>query len=79
MQIIMWYTASEEYKLCNIVLFEFRDCRQITFVTLNGFCPLSEPALFLTGKIKMDERPTKINWKIHTIFTLYLKFWRYFL
>ena len=24
-------------------IFHLRDCRQITFVTLNGFCPLSNP------------------------------------
>ena len=34
-----------------------RDCRQITFVTLNGFCPLSKKnptPLFLADNIKMD-------------------------
>ena len=57
-----------------------RDCRQITFVTLNRFCPLSEPPLFLMDNGKMDRIPTKIKWKIHTFFTLlHFKFWRYFL
>ena len=36
-----------------------KDCRQITFVTLNEFCPLNKQKkktnlLFLTDKIKMD-------------------------
>ena len=71
-----------------------RNCQQITFVTLNGCCSLSEPTptpptpphththtwpLFLTNNGKMDRIPTKIKWKIHTSFTLYFKFWRYFL
>ena len=49
---------------------KFRDCQQITFVTLNGFCPLrkkkkKKPSpLFLTDNIKMDKIPTKIKWKI---------------
>ena len=54
---------------------------QITYVTLYRFRLLSKtpPFLVLTGKIKMDGIPTKIKWKIHTLFTLYLKFWKYFL
>ena len=28
--------------------------------------------------MKMDRTLTKIKWKIHTFFTLYFKFWRYF-
>ena len=55
-----------------------RDCRQITFVTLCGFCPIStKPSTHLvsTDNIKMDTIPTKIKWKI--IFTLYFKFWRH--
>ena len=27
----------------------------------------------------MDRIPNKIKWKIHALFTLYLKFWKYFL
>ena len=50
-----------------------RDCRQVTFVTIIKFCPLPPP-LFLTDKIKMDGIPTKIKWKLHSFFTLYLKF-----
>ena len=44
---------------------------QITFVTLNRFCPLSKPPrvvnhlLFLTDKAKLDGTPTKTKWKIH--------------
>ena len=63
----------------------FRDCRQITSVTLNGFCLLSKippPAscfLMLMDNIKMDTIATKIKWKIHVLLTLYFKFWRYFL
>ena len=63
-------------KIIKIVV---RDCHQITFVTLNRFCPLSELPLFLMDNDKMDRIPTKIKWKIHTFFTLYFKFWRYFL
>ena len=44
-----------------------RDCRQITFViTLNGFCPLSNPPtpLFLMDKTKLDmESEAKLNEK----------------
>ena len=41
-----------------------RDCRQITFVTLNRFFSLSKPTpLFLTENIKMDRIPTKSSEK----------------
>ena len=52
---------------------KLRDCQQITFVTFNRFCPLSNtpPPLpsppFLMDNIKMDRIPTKIKWKIHQI------------
>ena len=54
-----------------------RDCRQITFVTLNRFCLLSKKPstpLFLTDNIKIDRIPIEIKSKIHTFFTLYFKF-----
>ena len=54
-----------------------RDCRQITFVTLNRFCPLSKKPsspLFLMDNIKIDRIPTEIKSKIHTFFTLHFKF-----
>ena len=58
-----------------------RDCRQITFVTFNGFCPLSKhptppptttttSPLFLTDNIKVDRIPAKIKCKIHAPFVL---------
>ena len=62
-----------------------RDCRQITLVTLNGFCLLSKAPshhpypLFLKGNIKLDGIPSKTTWKTYTFFILYLKFWSYFL
>ena len=43
---------------------EVRDCQQITFVTLNGFCPLNkkDPSpLFLTDNIKTNGIPTKME------------------
>ena len=55
-------------------IFSLRDHQQITFVTLNRFCPLSKPPpfpspppkpLFLMDKTKMDGIPSKIKWKIH--------------
>ena len=58
-----------------------RHCQQLTFVTLNKFCPLSKnpsTTLFLID-IKMDRISTKIKWKIYARFTFYFKFWRYFL
>ena len=57
-----------------------RDHQQITFVTTNRFCNLSKTSnpLFLMDYIKLDGIPSKIKWKIHASFTLYLKFWRYF-
>ena len=48
---------------------------------LNRFCLLSNPPstpCSLKDTIKMERIPTKIRWKIHTFFTLYFKFWRYF-
>ena len=47
----------------------FIDCRQITSITLNKFCPLRTPPRFLTEKIKMNRILTKIKWK-----TLYIVF-----
>ena len=48
-----------------------RDCQQITFVMLNGFCqlnenpptclPLPHPPLFFMDNGKMDRIPTKIK------------------
>ena len=41
-----------------------RDCRQMAFVMLNKFCPLSKtppPPLLLTDNIKMNGIPTKIR------------------
>ena len=43
---------------------QFRDRRQITFVTLNGFCPLSKnPSTppVLNGQCRTDGKPTKIG------------------
>ena len=44
---------------------QLRDCRQVTFIILNRFFPLSKnhpiPLLFLTENIKMDRIPTKIK------------------
>ena len=49
-----------------------RDQRQITFVTLHGFCPLSihqsPHPLLLTDNIKFDGIKTKIKWKQHAHF-----------
>ena len=42
---------------CTCLFIWLRDCLQITFVTLNGLCPLSKnppPPLNLTDNIKMD-------------------------
>ena len=37
---------------------DIRDCQQIPFITLNGFCQLSNPPLlFLTDSIKLDGIP----------------------
>ena len=61
---------------------DFRDCQQITCAMLYIFCPLSKKtptSLFLMVNIKMDRVQTKIKWKIYAFFTLYFKFWRYFL
>ena len=43
------------------------------------FVKQKNPHLFLTDNIKMNRIPTKIKWKVHTFFPLYLKFWRYLL
>ena len=58
-----------------------RDCQKITFVMLNGFCPLSNPPpppppspLFLLDNIKMDRIPTKIKWKIHDTWPVHIVF-----
>ena len=52
--------------------YSFRDYRHITFVMLKQK-PLPH---VLNGEYRI---PTKIKWKIHNLFTLYFKFWRYFL
>ena len=49
-----------------------RDRRQITLVTLNGFCPLNKTPLhhphphplLLKDNIKLDRIPSQIKWKI---------------
>ena len=68
----MWF---ERYIQKCTLSYILRDCRQITFVLLNGFCPLSKKKthspLLLTDKIKMDRIRTKIKWKIHTLFILF--------
>ena len=56
--------------LCHICF--VRDCQQITFAMLTRFYLLSKNP-------KMNRIPSKIKWKIHALFTLYFKFWRYFL
>ena len=52
---------------CTCLFIWLRDCLQITFVTLNGLCPLSKnppPPLNLTDNIKMDVvHQTKSNEK----------------
>ena len=59
---------------CPIETFALRDCQQLTFVTLNRFCPLSKPPtphpLSLMDNIKMDKIPTKTKCKIHAPFVL---------
>ena len=42
-------------------VYVLRDCRQIAFVILNGFCPLSKKyhLIFLTDNSKMDRILTK--------------------
>ena len=63
-----WFFLDHPCKLPII----FRDCQQITFVTLNRFCPLSKPQgpLFLMDNIMMERIPTKIKWKMlfYTVF-----------
>ena len=63
----------------------FGDCRQITFLTLNGFCLLSNPPtprphppplLLFMKNVKLLEYQAKLNWKIDARFTLPLKSWR---
>ena len=60
-------TLPEHLKVSKLI---FCDCQQITFVKLNGLCPLNKyslspipaaPSLFLTGNIKMDRMPTKVK------------------
>ena len=65
-------------------IFSLRDHQQITFVTLNRFCPLSKPPppihLFLTDKTKLDGIPSKSKWKLHVLWYIVVpRFWRYFL
>ena len=53
---------------------------QITFITLNRFCPLSKPhrvvnhLLFLTDRTKLDDGTSKIEWKIHVLVHYILSF-----
>ena len=54
-----------------------------SFVMLNRFCHFSKTSTstsqFLTDNIKISRITTKIKWKMQPLFTLYFKFWRYFL
>ena len=50
--------------------YSFRDYRQITFVMLKQ----KPPPPVLTRQYRT---PTKIKWRIHNLFTLYFRFWRY--
>ena len=61
------------------VFVSVRDCWQITFVTLNGFCLLKNPHPPVLNRQYQDwyNIPTKIKWKIYALFTLYFKFWWY--
>ena len=55
--------------------------QQIVFITHSRFCPLSTPPpFFLMANIKLDGIWPNLN-ETHTYacFTLYFKFWRYFL
>ena len=68
--------------LATLKLRWLRDHQQITFVTLHRFCLSNKktpPPLFLKDNIKLNGIPTKITWKIHTLFTLHFMLWRYFL
>ena len=53
-----------------------RDCRQITFVTLDEFCPLSKKKkttpLLLTDNIKMDKILTKFFYIVFQVFKVLL-------
>ena len=51
-----------------------RDCRQITFVTLNGFCQLTKTPtpLFLMDNIKMDRILTKIFYIVFQVLKVLL-------
>ena len=67
---------------CTCLFIWLRDCLQKTFVTLNGLCPLSKnppPPSKLNGQHQDGYSiPNKIKWKMHALFTLYFKFWRYY-
>ena len=51
-----------------------RNCREITFVTLNGFCPLSKKTqpLFLTDNVKMDRILTRIFYIVFQVLKVIL-------
>ena len=52
-----------------------RDCRQITFVTLDEFCPLAKKKttpLLLTDNIKMDKILTKFFYIVFQVFKVLL-------
>ena len=59
---------------CAVSVIGIRDCRQITFVMLNGFCSLSKkkthPLVLNRQYQKMDRIPAKIKCKIHAPFVL---------
>ena len=60
---------------CAVSVIGIRDCRQITFVMLNGFYSLSKkkkptPLVLNRQYQKMDRIPAKIKCKIHATFIL---------
>ena len=73
--------------VCTCLFIWLRDCLQITFLMLHGLCPLNKnpapPPPSPPSKLNRQHQdgysiPNKIKWKIHALFTLYFKFWRYF-
>ena len=58
----------------NYFLEVLRDCRQITFAKLGGFCPLSKKThfMFLTDNIKMERILTKTFWIVFKVLKVLL-------
>ena len=71
-----WFLATLKgfsFRMFAFTVFKLRDCQQMTFVTLNGFCPLNKPPpprFYPTIPRWMQYQP-KLNENTHPFYILF--------